>query len=81
MYYMNSPEAYISNLREQHIKGAWRLEKAIKKYNSAIDKENRLERLKDILKWSKEDLIKLLGIGPKTAEATIKFMEALNGTE
>jgi endonuclease III len=76
-----TPEAYLSNIREKHLKGVWRLEKAIKKYNASVDKESRLERIKDLFHWKKEDLIKLLGVGPQTAEATIKFMEALNGTE
>jgi DNA uptake protein ComE-like DNA-binding protein len=76
MSYTNeTPNTYLSNLRKDDIKGIWRLEKAINKYNASVDKENRLERVKDLFKWDKEELIKLLGIGPKTAENTINFIQ------
>ena len=72
-----TPNTFLSNLRKTDIKDIWRLEKVIKKYNASVDKESRLERVKDLFKWNKEEIIKLLGVGPKTAENIINFLQPL----
>jgi endonuclease III len=56
---------------------AFRLRRAVNQYNRIVDKESRLKYAKDLLNWKKEDLIKMLGVGPKTAEYTVEFLKGL----
>jgi hypothetical protein len=59
-------------------KQAHRLRRAVNQYNRIVDKDSRLKYAKDLLNWKKEDLIKMLGVGPKTAEYTVEFLKTLN---
>jgi hypothetical protein len=75
----NPLEIYLSNIKHKDLNGVWRLQRAIIKYNRSVDKESRLERAKDLLHWKKDDFIKLLGVGPKTAENTVEYLKGLGG--
>lgn len=66
-------------IEDLSFKNAWRLIRSVNKYNKIVDKENRLAYAKDLLHWKKDDFIKLLGVGPKTAENTVEYLKGLGG--